>query len=335
MNNIFVSIIVPVYNVEQYLRESVESIICQINEDWELILVDDGSPDGCPQICDEYAEKDGRVKVIHQQNQGVAVARNAGLDVAQGEWIWFVDSDDVINAANLDSLIKQGLWDIIKDKDYVMFDLKTFNDGEKLNVRTEEKDINTIIETYKSKNEFLLKHVCCHHPRLFYKKSWMMTDPHQRTPLRFTPGLKVCEDGEFQYKYLILCKNPIKINAVTYYYRQREGSAIRNANASRQIVTDTLIVLSNLRAFMAENNICLEPWLEKRFVGTIKAIMAAASRCETLDKPIFQTELRKVLDDFTDSGFDLKKNLPVRIGYKSVRLYLFLLKLYLRVKRLK
>ena len=91
------SIIVPVYKVEPYLRKCVDSILAQTFTDFELILVDDGSPDGCPAICDEYAQKDSRVKVIHKENGGLSDARNAGLDIAQGEYIGFVDSDDWIH----------------------------------------------------------------------------------------------------------------------------------------------------------------------------------------------------------------------------------------------
>ncbi|MDR2409141.1 MAG: glycosyltransferase, partial [Bacteroidales bacterium] len=88
------SIIVPVYKVEPYLRRCIDSILAQTFTDFECILIDDGSPDGCPAICDEYAEKDKRIMVIHQENEGVSAARNAGLDIAKGEWIGFVDSDD-------------------------------------------------------------------------------------------------------------------------------------------------------------------------------------------------------------------------------------------------
>lgn len=91
-----ISIIVPVYNVEKYLRRCIDSILAQTFTEFELILVDDGSPDGCPAICDEYAVQDDRIRVIHQTNSGVSVARNAGLDVVRGEWIGFVDSDDWI-----------------------------------------------------------------------------------------------------------------------------------------------------------------------------------------------------------------------------------------------
>jgi glycosyltransferase involved in cell wall biosynthesis len=89
-----ISIIVPVYKVEPYLRKCIDSILNQTFTDFECILINDGSPDNCPAICDEYAEKDSRIVVIHQKNSGVSAARNAGLDIARGEWIGFVDSDD-------------------------------------------------------------------------------------------------------------------------------------------------------------------------------------------------------------------------------------------------
>ena len=80
-----ISIVVPVYNVEKYLPECIESILAQTFTDFELILVEDGSPDGCPALCDAAAEKDGRIRVIHQKNGGLSAARNAGLDIARGE----------------------------------------------------------------------------------------------------------------------------------------------------------------------------------------------------------------------------------------------------------
>lgn len=93
-SNKMVSIIVPVYKVEKYLATCVDSILHQSYINWELILVDDGSPDLCPQICDSYAQKDNRIRVIHQANQGQAAARNHGLDVIKGEFVAFLDSDD-------------------------------------------------------------------------------------------------------------------------------------------------------------------------------------------------------------------------------------------------
>ena len=90
------SIVIPIYKVEKYLRPCIDSVLQQTFRDFELILVDDGSPDSCPQICDEYAAKDARVKVVHKINGGQASARNAGLEVAQGDYVCYVDSDDYL-----------------------------------------------------------------------------------------------------------------------------------------------------------------------------------------------------------------------------------------------
>lgn len=91
-----ISVIIPIYNVEAYLDECIASVIAQTYSNLEIILVDDGSPDNCPQMCDEWAAKDGRIKVIHKENGGISDARNAAIDIATGDYIAFVDSDDWI-----------------------------------------------------------------------------------------------------------------------------------------------------------------------------------------------------------------------------------------------
>lgn len=101
-----ISVIVPVYKVEQYLAACVDSILAQTYTDLELILVDDGSPDRCGEICDSYAGQDPRVRVIHQKNRGLSGARNAGLDVARGEYITFIDSDDLVSPRYLAVLLQ-------------------------------------------------------------------------------------------------------------------------------------------------------------------------------------------------------------------------------------
>ena len=100
-----ISVIVPVYKVESYLHRCVDSILNQTHRELEVILVDDGSPDNSGKICDEYAAKDHRVKVIHKKNEGSSCARNAGLDIATGDYISFVDSDDYINESMLESML--------------------------------------------------------------------------------------------------------------------------------------------------------------------------------------------------------------------------------------
>ena len=105
MNDILISVIVPVYNVEKYLDRCIDSIVNQTYRNLEIILVDDGSPDNCPKMCDDWAKKDGRIKVIHKENGGLSSARNAGLDICIGEYIHFVDSDDWLELSCIELLL--------------------------------------------------------------------------------------------------------------------------------------------------------------------------------------------------------------------------------------
>ena len=97
-----ISVIVPIYKVEAFLHRCVDSILAQTFADFDLVLVDDGSPDGCGAICDDYAARDSRVRVIHQKNQGQAAARNHALAAAKGDWVCFVDSDDAVHPQMLE-----------------------------------------------------------------------------------------------------------------------------------------------------------------------------------------------------------------------------------------
>ena len=106
MHEPLISVIVPVYRVEKYLKQCVDSILAQSHRNLEVLLIDDGSPDACPAICDAYAEADSRVRVIHQENQGPSAARNAGLDACRGEYIGFADSDDWMEPELLASLLR-------------------------------------------------------------------------------------------------------------------------------------------------------------------------------------------------------------------------------------
>ena len=255
MQDIFISIIVPVYNVENYLRECLDSISQLKTVTWEAILVDDGSTDTSGKICDEYAKQDSRFRVIHQKNAGVSAARNAGLDAAKGEWIWFVDSDDSINP---DFEISNP--EVLDDADYVLFDMRKFHDGEELKSLEHQKGILKCTDL--SKNDFLCKFQCNHHQRLFYKKTWVMIDHHQR--LTFSLGTRVGEDLEFQYKYLTRCKRPARLDAVLYNYRLREGSATQDDSYRRKNLEDLPLVIDRLLKWCKDEKVKPEPWLEMR-----------------------------------------------------------------------
>lgn len=101
-----VSVIVPIYNVEKYLKKCIKSIIGQTYENIEIILVEDGSPDNSSEICDEFAKMDKRIKVIHKKNEGVSAARNSGLDVATGDYVCFVDGDDYVMPDYVEYMLK-------------------------------------------------------------------------------------------------------------------------------------------------------------------------------------------------------------------------------------
>lgn len=116
-----VSIIVPVYKAEPYIRKCIDSILSQTFTNFELLLIDDGSPDNCGKICDEYAELDTRVHVFHKENGGVSAARNLGLDHAKGDYVCFIDSDDWIDPDMLETLIG---WEQKKQTDLLFFGLK-------------------------------------------------------------------------------------------------------------------------------------------------------------------------------------------------------------------
>ena len=120
------TVVVPVYNVEKYLEKCVDSILAQTEPDFELLLVDDGSTDGSGRLCDKLAEKDGRVRVIHQKNQGLGGARNTGIQQAQGDWLLLVDSDDWIEPQTLEKTMEAGLRE---EADLVMFAYRSVDEG--------------------------------------------------------------------------------------------------------------------------------------------------------------------------------------------------------------
>ena len=125
------SVIIPIYNVEDYLERCIESVLAQTFADYELILVDDGSTDNCSAICDQYAEKDSRIKVIHKKNGGLVSARQAGVRIAEGEYVFNLDGDDAFCPDALESA-RQIIADV--HPDIISFSYRHYTDGELGNV---------------------------------------------------------------------------------------------------------------------------------------------------------------------------------------------------------
>lgn len=321
MNQPIISIIIPIYNVALYLRQCIQSIISQ-EGNIEVILADDGSPDESPSICDEYAQKDNRIHVIHKQNGGVSSARNAGIDVAQGEWIWFVDGDDYI----ADNVLKRIYQEIQKHPhaDLIQMGMNYLYDDNRLVPQRIE-----LIDNLK-KNKFLLQHITYHNHRLLFKREII-----EKNQLRFTQGLRVAEDQEFQLKYMMLCKTPIQIPLSAYIYRQREGSATHDSSTSNQIVNDTFTVLENLNRFINEKQISAEKWLHNRLQIMTKSLLYAASQIHNLNEKEIKAKLNRLAIQYEQCGINCFRSNKIMLARKNLTLYFLLNKYYLKIRGIK
>lgn len=203
-----ISVIVPVYNVEKYLDRCIKSILNSTFQDFELLLIDDGSPDNCPKLCDEWAKKDQRIKVIHQANKGLSAARNTGIENSHGRFITFIDSDDWISKDLFAVLMR-----IIKeyDADIAMCNMK------RVKAEVEENDKEKDKITIYTKDEFLKIMLrvkgnrCVHYAwGKLYKRKVLRKD-------HFPVGL-LNEDVEGTFKALLSSKTIVETDRVGYYY---------------------------------------------------------------------------------------------------------------------
>ena len=209
-----VSVIIPVYRAEKFIHECIESVLNQTHTDLELILVDDGSPDNSGAICDEYALKDNRIKVFHQQNGGVCAARNKGLDMATGDYILFLDSDDYMPKDALETLYNDA----------------TQNDADiaigRIFCNTESAEFDNNLQVWTG-TEALIK-ASEDHPALY--GCWSKLFKRELVEdVRFVEGRKVHEDGYFLFLTLIKLPTITVRNKCTYIYRYNPDSASHEA----------------------------------------------------------------------------------------------------------
>lgn len=217
-----ISVIVPVYKVEAYLDKCISSIAQQTYTNLEIILVDDGSPDKCTVICDEWAKQDARIRVIHQENAGAGAARNAALDIANGDLVTFVDSDDYLAPTMLEhlhGLLAEGA--DIAECGYV----DVLDDNAAFGCNDTAVRIYTVQEAMKA-------HIC---DRVFRQLIWNKL--YRREVIgdaRFPVGKKI--DDEF-FTYLVLgnAKTLICSNKICYAYRQQEASVMHSMGAGKRL----------------------------------------------------------------------------------------------------
>ena len=214
-----ISIIVPVYNVENYLNKCLDSILCQTYDNFEVLLIDDGSLDGSPQICEEYAKRDNRVRVIHKMNGGVSEARNDGIKNAKGAFLCFVDSDDYVSPNYLSALVgsqQENNADVVFGKYCKDISGKIVYMHEDLKTLINEKKI----AMFFSDKEYVMGSMC----RLLLRKSIFET-------INFDKSLKYCEDLYFVLNLFLIDLKFSYTNETIYYYFCNSNSVTQKFNS--------------------------------------------------------------------------------------------------------
>ena len=297
------SIIVPIYNVERYLKKCIDSLLNQDISNYEIILVDDESPDACPQICDEYARmsQESRVKsqelpcirVIHRKNGGLSAARNSGIEIAQGEYLMFVDSDDYIEPNVLASLMDQverdnldvlryrlqyvrikteRVKELTNEREYEVYNpykSDPFKDNDYSEVPTDGVSfLNSRMNTQCYAWQFILRH-----DLIFNSLTHSFINS-------FTPGIYF-EDTDWTPRMLVKAQRVASTNTVAYNYLQREGSITKAVNRSKQqkVLDDKMRLIGEMQCQANElqekglNN----TWFNRMIADTVISVMGMLS----------------------------------------------------------
>ena len=317
-NRPIISIIVPVYNVESYLERCINSILNQTFKNFELILVDDGSTDGCKDICNEYKTKDKRIKVIHKENGGLSSARNAGLDIARGKYIGFVDSDDFINKD-----MYKTLFNTIQDNnsdmvicDYYKVNEDDINKFRNLKCNCENIKIKNLNNLESIDNLFLTGEKFIFAWNKLYKRD-LFSD------LRYEQG-RIYEDEYLAHRILYKCKKVSVIEVKMYYYVQRKGSLINSPFTVRRF--DKVYAIKDRVDFLREKKLTnLEDKAEKTFIDYfVWNYFVAYQRLENIESElkILKKMFNRVFFKSLDNKFiSLKEKLTLVILYLSPKLY--------------
>ena len=280
MTTPLISVIVPVYRVEEYLERCVKSILSQTYENLEVILVDDGSPDQCPAICDACAEKDARVKVIHQENKGLSGARNAGIDAASGEYLAFVDSDDYVSPHFIEEL-----YQLLQDTGCAIGQCQLYG--------PEEKATCFVVAWNKLYRAELFK----------------------ETGIRYPEG-RIHEDEATTYRLFHEAKKLAFLDRVLYGYYTENGGSITSVFSAKRL--QWLTAHEERIAFFKKNG--YEKLLPAAYRKLCDACITFYFRCteQVKDAEELKKELRKRLETYRANGAAWIAALPLktRMGYE-------------------
>ena len=303
-----ISIIVPIYKVEDYLDECIKSIVSQSYKNLEIILVDDGSPDKCGYICDMWAKEDKRITVIHKKNGGVSDARNIGVKVSKGQYILFIDSDDVINS----DMVKVLYENIILDDYDISCCMHTkFKDGEKYIFNSME-NLQKVIKN-DLWNSLLKDEITGFVWDKLYKSELLKKNYFEKYTL--------AEDFIFNLKVLESCNKIITSTYIGYYYRSRENSALNVKDISKKL---ELVNASKSAKMYIESKGINNRWINYKFMVDNLLIHHQI-------KSINSDEVRKIDKILRKNIKDVILYMPFRLNNNQIKnvmyAYAFLLKI--------
>ena len=304
-----ISVIVPIYNVEQYLRPCIDSILNQTFTDFELILVDDGSTDKSGEICDIYEKKDPRIRVIHKKNAGVSEARNTGVAAAKGEYIGFVDSDDVIEPCMYDLMINAAEkhdCDIIQCEhdrdDKLSYHEYRIIEGENFEVNTGDKVVRDI---------FIKRGARCTNILALWSKIYKR---ELFAGIAFPPG-RVYEDEARTYQILLKANRIGELELPLYHYVKRDNSIITGIAVHKCL--DKAWALKDRMEFFRDKDSDLFKKSVRQYLFYLESILNDMNKGII----IYKDEDMKVIDLIKADYKDF-----MMIGDKYTKIYLFMIK---------
>ena len=236
-NNSMISIIMPVYNAESYISEAIESVCKQNYADWELLIVNDGSSDHSPEIIEKYAQKDPRIKVFHRKNEGVSMARNFALNQVRGEYVTFIDSDDVYRSDRLKKLLQ--VFELYKNCDVVFSRHREFRG--KLYAK-EERDQGKI---YIS-NDDICKKIFSDSNNHFV---WNMMIKAEIAQKEKFAQIRFAEDFCYIRDCALHCREMAILDETLYFYRRDNENAMTSHFFSEKYVSDYMKLVENIYGF--------------------------------------------------------------------------------------
>lgn len=291
-----ITIIVPIYNTEKYIEKCINSIINQTYTNLEIILIDDGSTDNSGNICDNYALKDNRIKVVHKKNEGVSIARNIGIEKASGEYVGFVDSDDYIESTMYEVLIK----DIIENQTDIAVCNCSVNGNSKFekNILNRHEMLDLILDKDKFRG-----YVC----NKIYKLKLLKN-------LRFEENIHLCEDLLFNCNYIARSEKMSIIDRKLYNYVKRDDSAVNSFVEKHFSVIEAYQKIENIYEKYSEKNLLK---LQKAYLKqcTFLKYYIFVGNYNPKYKGIVNTEAKRLIKIINKNSIGIKEKMLLNIYY--------------------